>query len=107
FLARHLRPRSVVERLPRRLDGALRVFAPRLGHVGDLLAGRGSERRKGLTRCRGGPFAVDEKLGIGHSGPPLSCAKNAREATTTGFEVASAAGTTPASRLTLPRFLRP
>jgi hypothetical protein len=37
FLARHLRPRAVVERVARSFDGTLRVFAAGLGDVGDLL----------------------------------------------------------------------
>ena len=53
LLARHLRPRAVVERVARGLDGALRVFAAGLGDVGDLLAGRRGEGREGLARLRG------------------------------------------------------
>ena len=70
FLARHLRPRAVVERVARGFDRALRVFAAGLGDVGDLLARRRCEGRERLARLRVGPLTVDEELGVGHGRSP-------------------------------------
>ena len=65
---RHAAPRSALEGLPRRLDGAIDVFGLTRRHLGERLFGRGVVGGERLPRRRLHPLPVDQHL----PGPPAN-----------------------------------